>query len=128
MWLWLHPETSSCGAIAGIIPDLIEIGMDVLNPIQPNCPGMKPSFAGPRTSTSAVIRSSAPFAARQRAWTPALQHVPDGRNMVGPGKDVKAAFHPPKNACKALFRAPKRTYTSVIQDYIVVRPQFPVQA
>jgi uroporphyrinogen decarboxylase len=31
-----------CGAIRPIIPDLIEIGLDVLNPIQCNCPGMDP--------------------------------------------------------------------------------------
>ena len=30
----------SCGSIRPIIPDLIEIGIDVLNPIQCNCPGM----------------------------------------------------------------------------------------
>ncbi|MGE5294153.1 MAG: uroporphyrinogen decarboxylase family protein [Solirubrobacterales bacterium] len=32
----------SCGAIRPIIGDLIEIGVDVLNPIQCNCPGMSP--------------------------------------------------------------------------------------
>jgi uroporphyrinogen decarboxylase len=32
----------SCGAIRPIISDLIEIGIDVLNPIQCNCPGMHP--------------------------------------------------------------------------------------
>jgi uroporphyrinogen decarboxylase len=32
----------SCGAIRPIIPDLIEIGVDVLNPIQCSCPGMNP--------------------------------------------------------------------------------------
>ena len=32
----------SCGAIRPIIEDLIEIGIDVLNPIQCNCPGMHP--------------------------------------------------------------------------------------
>jgi uroporphyrinogen decarboxylase len=32
----------SCGSIRPIIPDLIEIGLDVLNPIQCNCPGMDP--------------------------------------------------------------------------------------
>ncbi len=32
----------SCGAVYSIIPDLIEIGLDVLNPIQANCPGMEP--------------------------------------------------------------------------------------
>jgi uroporphyrinogen decarboxylase len=32
----------SCGAIRPIIPDLIDIGLDVLNPIQCGCPGMDP--------------------------------------------------------------------------------------
>jgi uroporphyrinogen decarboxylase len=32
----------SCGAIRPIIPDLVEIGVDVLNPIQCNCEGMDP--------------------------------------------------------------------------------------
>jgi uroporphyrinogen decarboxylase len=36
LWVAYH----SCGAIRPIIPDLIEIGLDVLNPIQCNCPGM----------------------------------------------------------------------------------------
>jgi uroporphyrinogen decarboxylase len=31
-----------CGALRPIIPDLIEIGINVLNPIQCNCPGMAP--------------------------------------------------------------------------------------
>jgi uroporphyrinogen decarboxylase len=31
-----------CGALRPIIGDLIEIGIDVLNPIQCNCPGMDP--------------------------------------------------------------------------------------
>jgi uroporphyrinogen decarboxylase len=33
----------SCGAVRDIIPDLIEIGVDVLNPVQCNCPGMEPT-------------------------------------------------------------------------------------
>jgi uroporphyrinogen decarboxylase len=33
----------SCGAIRPIIPDLIEIGVNVLNPIQCGCPGMRPA-------------------------------------------------------------------------------------
>jgi uroporphyrinogen decarboxylase len=36
VWVAYH----SCGAVREIIPDLIEIGLDVLNPIQGNCPGM----------------------------------------------------------------------------------------
>jgi uroporphyrinogen decarboxylase len=32
----------SCGAITPLIPDLIEIGVDVLNPVQPKARGMEP--------------------------------------------------------------------------------------
>lgn len=38
LWVAYH----SCGAIRPIIPDLIEMGLDVLNPVQGNCPGMDP--------------------------------------------------------------------------------------
>ncbi len=38
----LYVAFHSCGAIRPIIPDLIEVGVDVLNPIQCNCPGMNP--------------------------------------------------------------------------------------
>ena len=38
IWMAHH----CCGALRPIIPDLIEIGMDVLNPVQCNCPGMDP--------------------------------------------------------------------------------------
>ena len=38
LWIAFH----SCGAIRPIIPDLIEIGVNLLNPVQANCPGMDP--------------------------------------------------------------------------------------
>ena len=38
LWVAYH----CCGALRPIIGDLIEIGMDVLNPVQCNCPGMDP--------------------------------------------------------------------------------------
>lgn len=38
LWMAFH----SCGAIRPLIPDLIEIGLDVLNPIQCNAEGMDP--------------------------------------------------------------------------------------
>jgi uroporphyrinogen decarboxylase len=37
-WVAYH----CCGALRPIIRDLIEIGLDVLNPVQCNCPGMEP--------------------------------------------------------------------------------------
>jgi uroporphyrinogen decarboxylase len=36
----LYVAYHCCGALRPIIPDLIEMGLDVLNPIQCNCPGM----------------------------------------------------------------------------------------
>ncbi len=38
--IFLH----SCGAISKIIPDLIDTGIDILNPVQPNAVGMDPSY------------------------------------------------------------------------------------
>lgn len=38
LWIAYH----CCGALRPIIPDLIEIGLDVLNPVQCDCPGMDP--------------------------------------------------------------------------------------
>jgi uroporphyrinogen decarboxylase len=38
LWVAYH----CCGALRPIIGDLVEIGMDVLNPVQCNCPGMDP--------------------------------------------------------------------------------------
>lgn len=38
LWLAYH----CCGALRPIIPDLIEMGLNVLNPVQGNCPGMDP--------------------------------------------------------------------------------------
>ena len=38
LWVAYH----CCGALRPIIPDLIEMGLDVLNPVQSNCDGMDP--------------------------------------------------------------------------------------
>ncbi len=38
LWVAYH----SCGAVRDIIGDLVEMGLDVLNPVQCNCPGMDP--------------------------------------------------------------------------------------
>ena len=34
----------SCGDVTEIIPDLIDIGIEILNPIQTSCPRMEPVF------------------------------------------------------------------------------------
>ncbi|MFC2124342.1 uroporphyrinogen decarboxylase family protein [Bacteroidota bacterium] len=44
----INPEIKiawhSCGSILPIIPDFIELGLDILNPLQPLAQGMKPEF------------------------------------------------------------------------------------
>jgi uroporphyrinogen decarboxylase len=39
----MRPFLHSCGGIAPLIPDLIEAGFQVLNPVQTNCRGMDPA-------------------------------------------------------------------------------------
>jgi uroporphyrinogen decarboxylase len=34
----------TCGSVLSIIPDFIEVGLDILNPVQPMAKGMKPEF------------------------------------------------------------------------------------
>jgi len=38
--LFLH----SCGSVAALLPDLVDIGVEVLNPVQTNAAGMEPAF------------------------------------------------------------------------------------
>ena len=38
--IFLHSD----GAIASILPDLIEVGVDIINPVQPTCAGMDTAF------------------------------------------------------------------------------------
>ncbi len=42
LWRGLPVAYHCCGALRDIIPDLIEIGITILNPVQCNCPGMDP--------------------------------------------------------------------------------------
>ncbi len=46
---WIHQNTTwksfihSCGSVAALIPDFIEAGFDILNPVQTSAAGMEPS-------------------------------------------------------------------------------------
>ena len=45
---WVHARTNwktffhTCGAVYDLIPDLIDSGVDILNPVQCSCPNMEP--------------------------------------------------------------------------------------
>ena len=40
----MHIMLHSCGGISPLIPDLIEAGFEILNPVQTNCKGMDPKY------------------------------------------------------------------------------------
>ena len=61
----------SCGSIHELLPDLIEAGYDVINPVQANCRGMEPAalkrefgadicFWGGGCDTRAVLNRATP--------------------------------------------------------------------
>jgi uroporphyrinogen decarboxylase len=72
MKIFLH----SCGSIRQFIPDLIEAGFDILNPVQTNCFGMDPvelknefgreiTFWGGGVDTSSVLPTGSPEEVRR---------------------------------------------------------------
>jgi len=105
LWVAYH----CCGALRPIIPDLIEIGMDVLNPVQSNCPGMDPvelktefgsqiTFMG-GVDTQNLLPYSSPLEVRQ--YTTRLLD-----NMTqGGGGYILAASHtiPPETPDENIF-------------------------
>jgi len=98
-----------CGALRPIIPDLIEIGLDVLNPIQCLCPGMEPlelkrefgqqlSFMGGVDTQELLPHGTAEDVRR------ATQRLIDGMTSDG-GGFILAASHtiPPETPLENIF-------------------------
>lgn len=78
----------SCGSIRSLLPDLIEAGFDVINPVQTNCLGMEPDqlkqdfgrdicFWGGGCDTQRVLNSATP--------TEVKRHVLDRLEIFAPG-------------------------------------------
>jgi uroporphyrinogen decarboxylase len=99
----------SCGAIRPIIPDLIDIGLDVLNPIQCNCPGMEPlglkrefgmhlTFMGGVDTQDLLPRGSAEEVFRE------TRRLVEGM-MIDGGGYILAASHsvPPETPLENIF-------------------------
>jgi uroporphyrinogen decarboxylase len=105
LWVANH----CCGALRPIIPDLIEIGLDVLNPIQAGCPGMdapelKREFGDRLTFMGGVdTQNLLPFASVaevRRATEKLLQAM-----TAGGGGYILAASHtiPPETPDENIF-------------------------
>jgi uroporphyrinogen decarboxylase len=78
----------SCGSIHALLPDLIEAGFDVINPVQTNCRDMEPArlkrefgrdicFWGGGCDTRRVLPSASPAEVRR--------HVLDQMGILAPG-------------------------------------------
>jgi len=71
----------SCGAVAEIVPDLIDMGIDILNPLQPLAKGMEPaglkSRFGKKLSFSGGfdIQELLPHSTAQEVWAEAQRLV-----------------------------------------------------
>ncbi len=98
-----------CGALRPIIPDLIETGMDVLNPVQAGCPGMDPlelkrefgaslAFMGGVDTQELLPRGS------ERQVREATRRLIDGMTAGGGGY-ILAASHtvPPETPLANIF-------------------------
>lgn len=67
----------SDGAIAPLIPELIDLGIDILNPIQTNVPGMEPAFLKKEFGDKLCFHGGIDIVSTLRIGTPA-----DVRNEV----------------------------------------------
>lgn len=105
LWVAYH----SCGAIRPIIPDLIEIGVDVLNPVQSACPGMNPAeLAGEFGSHLAFMggvdtQQLLPFGSRQEVYDETRQLI--DTMTSGGGAYILAASHavPPETPLHNIY-------------------------
>lgn len=79
----------SCGAIRPILPDLIEVGVDAINPVQVSAPGMEPSglkrdfgadltFWGGGVDTQSVLPRASPRQVREAALRSVEALAPGG--------------------------------------------------
>jgi uroporphyrinogen decarboxylase len=110
LWVAYH----CCGSLRPIIPDLIEIGLDVLNPLQAGCPGMdalelKPEF-GARLAfmggvdTQGLLPFATPLEVR-RSTERLIEGMTASVGGRGPGGYILAGSHtiPPETPDANIF-------------------------
>jgi len=101
-FLFLH----SCGDISALIPDLIDVGVDVINPVQTSCPGMQPevlkrefgrdlSFWGGGCDTQTVLRTASPAEVRRHVRDRVATFAPGGGFVFTQVHNIMADVPPP---------------------------------
>jgi len=107
MKIFLH----SCGSIKQFIPDLIEVGFDILNPVQTNCYQMDPltlknefgrdiTFWGGGVDTATVINRGTPEDVRKDVLTRCEILSKDGGFIFAPIHNILSEV-PPQNIIAA---------------------------
>ena len=102
----------SCGAVAEFIPDLLDTGVDILNPVQVSAPGMDPaqlkrrfgkrlSFWGGGCDTQRVLPFGTPAEVRAEVQQRIAAFAPGGGFVFNPVHNIQAGV-PPANVA-ALF-------------------------
>src|ERR1017187_10835520 len=106
-----------CGAVRQLLPDLIEAGLDAINPVQISCGGMDAeglkrdfgrdlAFWGGGCDTQRVLPSGTPAEVRAHVKTQLRIMSPGGgfifqqvHNILGnvPPADIIAMYHPARN-------------------------------
>jgi uroporphyrinogen decarboxylase len=102
----------SCGAIAPILPDLVEIGVDILNPLQPSAKGMdlaqiKLTYGDALVMHGAIDQQSTlphgtPLQVQQEVETRLRDLAPGGGYIAAVSPNIQADV-PPENIL-ALYR------------------------
>ncbi len=107
----------SCGGIYELIPDLIEAGVDALNPVQTSAAGMDPSrlkrefgadvtFWGGGCDTQTVLPSSSPSEVSEHVRRRLETFAPGGGYVFAPVHNVQSGV-PPENVV-AMYEAARR--------------------
>jgi uroporphyrinogen decarboxylase len=107
MKTYLH----SCGSIAALMPDLIEAGYDVINPVQTNAAGMDPVrlkrefgkdivFWGGGCETAGVLDRAAPGEVRKHVLERLEILAPGGGFVFNPVHNILPEV-PPENILAA---------------------------
>ncbi len=106
----------SCGAIEPLIPDLIDLGVDVLNPIQPYVPGMDPEGLAAKYGGRICFCGGLDMQRLMPFGTPAEIRAEARRYMkcLSPGYilDYANVLHPdiPTENTLALYDAPRTDF------------------
>ncbi|MGC8837719.1 MAG: uroporphyrinogen decarboxylase family protein [Anaerolineae bacterium] len=121
---WLHKKTEaklflhSCGAVREVIPDLIEVGVDILNPVQVSAAGMDSAelkrefgkdlvFWGGGVDTQHVLGTGSPEEVREEVRRRLRDFMPGGGFVFATVHNIQPNV-PPENLI-AMFET-VRTY------------------